>query len=155
MIRTILVSLALLVLGATVATAQTYNLPDKQVVDYIVYAGPNGPYANLFDSENRVEIDGVPFYVSINGHLNTDMTLTGTITFWNLETSVQTTVPATGTVSSFATTATQANPVVIMGAFGSPQFSGAFTLKFYTHSLCGRYGCRPYWAQFESTVTVE
>jgi hypothetical protein len=65
-----LLALVLLVMGSPAMGQTTYNLPNNPNgnVDFIDY----GTYANLFDADIPVTINGVPFLVTITAHFMPD-----------------------------------------------------------------------------------
>jgi hypothetical protein len=134
------------------ASAQTIALPNVQRVDYIDY----GTYANLFDDDIPVVINGVNYYVSISAHLMPDMTFYtpySSIQFWNQATGATVNIPLTGTISSYENDM-NAQPV-IQGSF-SGVFSGSFTLNLlpYHPTKTGRWSYLVYWEQVNSTLTL-
>jgi hypothetical protein len=134
------------------ASAQTIALPNAQRVDYIDY----GTYANLFDDDLPVVINGVNYYVSISAHFMPDMTIYtpyASIQFWNLATGATVNIPLTGTISSYENDM-NAQPV-IQGSF-SGVFSGSFTLNLlpYHPTTTGRWRYLVYWEQVNSTLTL-
>jgi hypothetical protein len=66
-------ALILLVVGSPAMGQTTYNLPDNPNgnIDFIDYV----TYANLFDAEIPVTINGVPFLVTITAHFMPDETI--------------------------------------------------------------------------------
>jgi hypothetical protein len=142
-----LLAFALLFVGA--AHAQSINLPNESRVDYIDY----GTYANFFDDEMPVVINGVNFYISINFHTDPGSDkfdpAYSSITFWNLGTGTQANIPLTGTINTYANDIL-ARPV-IQGQF-SGVYQGSFTLKLVPY-----YGYHhvQYWSQVTgSTLTL-
>jgi hypothetical protein len=134
------------------ASAQTIDLPNVQRVDYIDY----GTYANLFDDDIPVVIDGVDYLVSISAHFMPDKTMYtpySSIQFWNQATGATVNVPLTGTISSYENDM-NARPV-IQGSF-SGGYSGSFTLNLlpYHPTKVGRWSYLVYWAQVNSTLTL-
>ena len=150
-----LLGLSILALGLVFeqsASAQTIALPNVQRVDYIDY----GTYANLFDDDLPVVINGVNYYVSIGAHLMPDMTLYtpySSIQFWNQATGATVNIPLTGTISSYENDM-NAQPV-IQGSF-SGAYSGSFTLNLlpYHPTNVGRWRYLVYWEQVNSTLTL-
>jgi len=134
------------------ARAQTIDLPNVQRVDYIDY----GTYANFFDDDIPVVINGVSYLVSINAHFMPDMTIYtpySGIQFWNQATGATVNIPLTGTISSYENDM-NARPV-IQGSF-SGVFSGSFTLNLvpYHPTTTGRWRYLVYWEQVNSTLTL-
>lgn len=149
-------ALALLVVGSAAMEQITYNLPNNPNanVDFIDY----GTYANLFDDDMPVTINGVPFLVSIGAHLMPDKTIYtpySSIQFWNQQTGETVNVPLTGTISSYAYTIGQVGPT-INGSFSGSGYSGSFVLNLLPHHPCkvGRFCYLTYWGQVSSTLTL-
>jgi hypothetical protein len=153
MIRRLTLSLlSLLLLPASFAVAQTdYPLPST-VVDYINY---NGAYANLFADDIPVTINGVPYYVSFTMHTDGTGTCISScnIAFWNLNTNQVDNVTYTGGLSTLQPKAN----TVASGTF-SGAWNGTFTLNLIRKVQtppCSRYGCRAYYVQQNSSLTVQ
>ena len=92
-------ALVLLALGSPAMGQTTYRLPDtpNANVDFIDYE----TYANLFDAEIPVTINGVPFLVTITAHFMPDKTIYtpySSIQFWNQHTGETVDVPLAGTI---------------------------------------------------------
>lgn len=144
------IALAVSLFIASVCSAQTtYNLPTT-TVDYINY---NGGYANLFADDIPVTINGVPFYVSVTMHTNSQGVCISScnIQFWNLDTNEQTNVAYSGGLSTLKFNA----PTVATGSFDQAPYAGSFTLNLMPKVQCGRYGCRTNYVQQNSTVTID
>ncbi|MDR3699602.1 MAG: hypothetical protein P4L56_08210 [Candidatus Sulfopaludibacter sp.] len=149
-------ALVLLAVGSPAMGQTTYNLPDNPngKVDFIDY----GTYANLFDSEMPVTINGVPFLVSITAHMMPDETIYtpySSIEFWNQQTGETVNVPLTGTISSYAYTLNHVGPT-IKGSFSGSGYNGSFVLNLLPHHPCkvGRFCYLIYWGQVNSTLTL-
>src|SRR5579872_5510665 len=150
-------ALALLAVASPAIGQTTYQLPNAPNgrVDFIDY----GNYANLFDSEIPVTINGVPFLVSIAAHLMPDKTIYtpySSIQFWNQQTGTTVDVPLTGTISSYAYTLNQVGPT-ITGSFSGSGYNGSFVLNLLPHHPCtvGRFCYLTYWGQVNSTLTLD
>lgn len=136
--------LALLSVAACAQTTTTYPLPST-VVDEINY----GTYINLFADDIPVTINGVPYYVSFTAQTDeADNCLSiCNISFWNLNTNA---------VSNLAYVSGPGSASLFTGSF-SGAFNGTFTLNIVTKipkPPCGRYGCRPFRVQQNSTLTL-
>ena len=134
------------------ASAQIIALPNEQRVDYIDY----GTYANFFDDDIPVVINGVNYLVSINAHFMPDKTIYtpySSIQFWNQATGATVNIPLTGTISSYENDM-NAQPV-IHGSF-SGIYSGSFTLNLlpYHPTKVGRWRYLVYWAQVNSSLML-
>ena len=149
-------ALVLLVARSPAMGQTTYNLPNNPNanVDFIDY----GTYANLFDAEMPVTINGVPFLVSIGAHFMPDLTIYtpySSIQFWNQQTGETIDVPLAGTISSYAYTLNQVGPT-INGSFSGSGYNGSFVLNLLPHHPCsvGRFCYLIYWGQVNSTLTL-
>jgi hypothetical protein len=152
-----LLPLVLLVVGSPAMGQTTYNLPDNPNgnVDFIDYT----TYANLFDADIPVTINGVPFLVTITAHFMPDKTIYtpySSIQFWNQQTGETVDVPLTGTISSYAYTINQVGPT-INGSFAGSGYNGHFVLNLLPHHPCkvGRFCYLIYWGQINSTLTLD
>lgn len=150
-------ALVLLDVGSPAMVQTTYNLPDNPngKVDFIDY----GTYANLFDDDIPVTINGVPFLVSIGAHFMPDGTIYtpySSIQFWNQQTGKTVDVPLTGTISSYAYTLNQVGPT-INGSFSGSGYNGRFVLNLLPHHPCkvGRFCYLIYWGQVNSALTLD
>lgn len=143
--------------------AQTINLPNRDNVDFIDYMA----YANLFDSDIPVTINGVPFFVSLSAHFQPDKTIYtpySSIQFWNQTLECQSAypppncrvaVPLTGTISGYKYVLNEVGPT-IQASF-SGLYSGTLTLNLLPHPVkqpCFRFCYQFYWAQVNSTITL-
>ena len=140
----------LLAMSMPMFAQTTYSLPTT-TVDYIPYGGS---YANLTASDIPVTIDGVPYYLNFAGHTDNqgNCILSCYVTFQNLETYEEIPVPYTGKFSSML----YAQSSTVTGTF-SGAFNGSFVVNIVPKTPkppCGRFGCRLYYVQQGSTVTL-
>ena len=148
---------ALFLVGSPAMGQTTYNLPDSPNgnVDFINYV----TYANLFDAEIPITINGVPFLVSITAHFMPDQTIYtpySSIQFWNQQTGETVDVPLAGTISTYAYTINQVGPT-IHGSFSGSGYEGRFVLNLLPHHPCkvGRFCYLIYWGPVNSTLTLD
>jgi hypothetical protein len=147
----------LLIVGSPAIGQTIYNLPNNPNanVDFIDY----GSYANLFDTEMPVTINGVPFLVTITAHFMPDQTIYtpySSIQFWNQQTGGTIDVPLTGTISGYAYTLGQVGPT-ITGYFSGSGYNGRFVLNLLPHHPCkvGRFCYLVYWGQVNSMLILD
>lgn len=150
-----LLSLLLSLVAVCAGAQTTYNLPST-TVSYIVYTYPY-TYANLFASDIPVTINGMPYYLNLDAHTDANGNCVApycNITFQNLETGEEMSVAYVG---SFSPLPAYGKPTTLTGTF-SGAFSGSFVLNIVPKlpkPPCGRYGCRLYYVQQGSTLTLQ
>jgi hypothetical protein len=152
-----LLALVFLVVGSPAMGQTTYNLPNNPNgnVDFIDYV----TYANLFDPDIPVTINGVPFLVTITAHFMPDKTIytpDSSIQFWNQQTGETVDVPLAGTISSYTYTINEVGPT-INGSFSGSSYNGRVVLNMLPHHPCkvGRFCYLIYWGQINSTLTLD
>ena len=144
----------LLAMSMPMFAQTTYNLPTT-TVSYIVYSYPY-TYANLLASDIPVTLNGVPYYLNIDAHTDASGNCVApycNVTFQNLETGEEIPVPYIG---GFSPLPKYGQPITLTGTV-SGAFNGSFVLNIVPKTPkppCGRYGCRLYYVQQNSTVTL-
>lgn len=124
-------------------------------VDYIVYGYPY-TYVNLNANDIPITIGTVPYYFNVDAHSDVNGNCVApycNVTFQNLNTGQEISVSYTG---GFSPLPAYGKATTLSGTF-SGTFNGSFVMNIVPvvpKPPCGRFGCRLYYIQSGSTLTL-